>query len=308
MTSARTGAELPQGTIAIVTGASRGIGAATARALALSGATVVLAARIETELATIADQITEEGGRAFPCVADVTDRASVERLVQDTVATHGRVDIAFNNAGQGHQPKPLAELTVEEFDRTLSASARGVFLSMKHELAAMLGNDPPSGAIINMASTAGLRGVPGIAGYVAAKHAIIGLTETAALDYARQGIRVNAIAPGPIASHRLASLVAAARERAAAAVPLGRLGAVEEGGLGSHLAVLRSGVVHHRSDALRPRRQARRRRVMTPVLGRGTSAPARSRTRSGSATRTCGQSVAVRRPDRRSTSPKWEPQ
>ncbi len=228
MTSARTGAELPPGTIAIVTGASRGIGAATARALALSGATVVLAARTEAELAATADRITHDGGRAFPCVADVTDPPSVERLVKNTVATHGRVDIAFNNAGQGHQPKPLADLTLEDFDLALSASARGVFLSMKHEIAAMLENDPPGGAIVNMASTAGLRGVPGIAGYVAAKHAIIGLTETAALDYARHGIRVNAIAPGPIATHRLASLDTSTRGHIAAGVPLGRLGAVEE--------------------------------------------------------------------------------
>jgi NAD(P)-dependent dehydrogenase (short-subunit alcohol dehydrogenase family) len=228
MTSAHRTAYLPEGRVAIVTGASRGIGAATARALAVAGATVVLAARTETELAVVARQITEAGGRAHSVLTDVTDPASIERLVQDTVAAHGRLDIAFNNAGQGHQPRPLAELSVEEFDRTLSVSARGVFLSMKHEIAAMLDNDPPAGAIVNMASTAGLRGVPGIAGYVAAKHAIIGLTENAALDYARHGIRVNALAPGPIASHRLASLDASTRERIADGVPLGRLGAVEE--------------------------------------------------------------------------------
>jgi NAD(P)-dependent dehydrogenase (short-subunit alcohol dehydrogenase family) len=228
MTSAHRTADLPERRVAIVTGASRGIGASTARALAVSGATVVLAARTETELALVARQITEAGGRAHSVLTDVTDPASIERLVQDTVAAHGRLDIAFNNAGQGHQPRPLAELSVGEFDRTLSAVARGVFLSMKHEIAAMLDNDPPAGAIVNMASTAGLRGVPGIAGYVAAKHAIIGLTETAALDYARDGIRVNALAPGPIASHRLLSLDASTRERIADGVPLGRLGAVEE--------------------------------------------------------------------------------
>jgi NAD(P)-dependent dehydrogenase (short-subunit alcohol dehydrogenase family) len=228
MTSVRRAADLSEGSVAIVTGASRGIGAATARAFGLAGATVVLAARTEGELAATADRITQQGGRAFPCVADVTAPASIARLVQNTVAAHGRVDIAFNNAGQGHQPTPLADLTVEEFDRTLSANARGVFLSMKHEIAAMLANDPPGGAIVNMASTAGLRGVPGIAGYVAAKHAIIGLTETAALDYARHGIRVNAIAPGPIATLRLAALDTPTRERIAAGVPLGRLSAVEE--------------------------------------------------------------------------------
>jgi NAD(P)-dependent dehydrogenase (short-subunit alcohol dehydrogenase family) len=227
-TPARAIAGLAAGSVAIVTGASRGIGAATARALALAGATVVLAARTETELALLGRQITEAGGQAHPAVTDVADPASVERLVRNTVAAHGRLDIAINNAGQGHQPTPLAELSVERFDRTLSASARGVFVSMKYEIAAMLENDPPAGAIVNMASTAGLRAVPGIAAYVAAKHAIIGLTETAALDYARLGIRVNAVAPGPIASHRLAALDAPTRERVGAGVPLGRLGSVEE--------------------------------------------------------------------------------
>jgi NAD(P)-dependent dehydrogenase (short-subunit alcohol dehydrogenase family) len=214
--------------VAIVTGGSRGIGAATARALALAGSTVVVAARTESELTSVACQITESGGRALPVVTDVSDPASVERLVQYTVGAHGRLDIAVNNAGQGHQPTPLADLNVEEFDRTLGATARAAFVSMKYEIAAMLHNDPPGGAIVNMASTAGLRAVPGIAAYVAAKHAIIGLTETAALDYARHGIRINAIAPGPIASHRLASLDASTRDRIAAGVPLGRLGAVEE--------------------------------------------------------------------------------
>jgi NAD(P)-dependent dehydrogenase (short-subunit alcohol dehydrogenase family) len=228
VTSADATADQLEGTVAIVTGASRGIGAATARALALAGATVGLAARTETELAVIAREINDAGGQAFPVLTDVTDPACIERLVRNTVAAHGRLDIAFNNAGQGHQPRPLADLSVEEFDRTLSASARGVFVSMKYEIAAMLENDPPGGAIVNMASTAGLRGVPGIAAYVAAKHAIIGLTETAALDYARVGIRVNAVAPGPIASHRLASLDASTRERVAVGVPLGRVGRVEE--------------------------------------------------------------------------------
>jgi NAD(P)-dependent dehydrogenase (short-subunit alcohol dehydrogenase family) len=228
MTSAHPVPELPQGTVGIVTGASRGIGAAGARALARAGATVVLAARTESELVAIAGQITEAGGRAFPLVTNVTDPASIERVVRDTVAVHGRLDLAFNNAGQGHQPMRLADLSMEEFDRTLSVSARGVFVSMKHEIAAMLENDRPGSVIVNMASTAGLRGVPGIAGYVAAKHAIVGLTATAALDYARDGIRVNAIAPGPIASHRLTCLDAPTRERVATGVPLGRLGTVEE--------------------------------------------------------------------------------
>lgn len=143
MTSAHRTAELPAGRVAIVTGA---------------------------------------GDRAHSVLTDVTDPTSIERLVQDTVAGHTRLGMAFNNAGQGHRPEPLADLSVEDFDRTLSASAQGVFVSRKHELSATLDNDPPGGAIVTVASGAGVRGVPGIAGYVAAKHAIVGLTETAALE------------------------------------------------------------------------------------------------------------------------------
>jgi NAD(P)-dependent dehydrogenase (short-subunit alcohol dehydrogenase family) len=212
--------------IAIVTGASRGIGAATARAFADAGATVVLAARTRPELEALAAEIAAAGGRALAVPTDVTDPASVHALVERTVSTYGRLDAAFNNAGHGHQPVPLAELAVDEFDQVLAVNARGVFLALKHEIAAMRASG--GGAIVNMTSTAAARGVTGIGAYVASKHAIVGLTKTAALDYAKDGIRVNAVAPGPIDSHRLERLPEQIRAGIAAAVPLGRIGRPDE--------------------------------------------------------------------------------
>jgi NAD(P)-dependent dehydrogenase (short-subunit alcohol dehydrogenase family) len=212
--------------IAIVTGASRGIGAATARVFAAAGASVVLAARSTSDLETLSREITGMGGEALAVPTDVTDPASVEALVERAVSTFGRLDAAFNNAGSGHQPTPLAELAVNEFDEVLAVNARGVFLAMKHEIPAMQATG--GGAIVNMTSTAGLRGVKGIAAYVAGKHAIIGLTKTAALEYAADGVRVNAVAPGPIDSHRLASLPEQVRDQIAAVVPLGRIGDLGE--------------------------------------------------------------------------------
>jgi NAD(P)-dependent dehydrogenase (short-subunit alcohol dehydrogenase family) len=212
--------------IAIVTGASRGIGAATARAFAAAGATVVLGARSRPELEALAADVTAGGGEALAVPTDVTDPVSVQALVERTVLTYGRLDVAFNNAGHGHQPLPLAELAVEEFDDVLAVNARGVFPALKHEITAMRASG--GGAIVNMTSTAGVRGVKGIAAYVAGKHAIVGLTKTAALDYAEHGIRVNAVAPGPIDTHRLEHLPAQIRAGIAAAVPLEHIGNPDE--------------------------------------------------------------------------------
>jgi NAD(P)-dependent dehydrogenase (short-subunit alcohol dehydrogenase family) len=214
------------GKAAIITGASRGIGAATARAFADAGAAVVLAARSQREIDALAAEIAVAGGEAVAVGTDVTDPMAVQRLVQRTLDAYGRLDLAFNDAGEGHMPVPLAELALEDFDRALAVNARGIFLSMKYEIAAMLGSG--GGAIVNMSSTAGLRGVQGIAGYVAGKHAILGLTKVAALDYAHKNIRVNAVAPGPIDSHRLSQLTDEQRAGIAARVPLGRPGQPEE--------------------------------------------------------------------------------
>ncbi len=219
-------ARLLESKVAIITGASRGIGAVAARAFAAAGAVVVLAARDEGALAAVAEQITAGGGRALALPTDVGDPGAVERMVHRTTETFGRLDAAFNNAGSGHMPKPLADVAVDEFDSTVRAHLRGVFLCMKYEIPAMLANG--GGAIVNMSSGAGLRGVPGIGAYVASKHGIIGLTKSVALDYAERGIRVNAVAPGPIGTERLGGLSDEQRAPIARAVPLRRVGRPEE--------------------------------------------------------------------------------
>ena len=167
--------------VAIITGASRGIGAAARRAFAAAGATVVLAARSEDDLQHVADEIAAGGGTALAVPADVSDPAAAERLVGRALEAFGRLDAAFNNAGEGHMPTPLADLALGDFDTVLRVNARGIFLMMKQQIPAMLAVG--GGAIVNMSSTAGLAGAPGMAAYTAAKHAIVGLTETAALDY-----------------------------------------------------------------------------------------------------------------------------
>ena len=217
---------LLEGKVVIVTGASRGIGAASARAFAVQGAKVVLAARTEDLIRAISDEIRDAGGDALAVRVDVSDPTSVEALVKQTVEKYGRLDAAFNNAAGGPAPTPLADLSVEAFDESLAVNVRGTFLCMKYEIPAMLAAG--GGSIVNMSSTAGLRGVPGLAGYVASKHAILGLTRVAALDYARRGIRVNAITPGPILTERLAALQESDRERISTFVPMGRLGQADE--------------------------------------------------------------------------------
>jgi NAD(P)-dependent dehydrogenase (short-subunit alcohol dehydrogenase family) len=212
-----------EGRVAIVTGASRGIGAAAGFALAEAGAKVVLAARDEQMLSEVTKRISERGHEAACIATDVTISSSVENLVKLTLEKFGRLDFAFNNAGGGHRPAPLGEIGVEEFDQSLEVNIKGTFLSMKYEIPAMLKTG--GGSIVNMSSTAGLQGVSGIAGYVAGKHAVIGLTRAAALDYAKQNIRVNAVAPGPILTERTVGI---SPDHANFAVPLGRVGNREE--------------------------------------------------------------------------------
>lgn len=215
------------GRVAVVTGASRGIGAATARALSRAGASVVLAARTEDALRRLADELGAAGGRALAVPTDVTDPVCVRRLVEQTMGAYGRLDAAVNNAaGGGHRPTPLAEVAVDDFDSALAVSLRGVFLAMKYQIPAMLRTG--GGAIVNMSSTAAMRPVAGTAAYTTAKAGLVGLTRTAALDYAEQGIRVNGLAPGPTHTEQLDGAGPSARERAAAAVPVRRLGRPED--------------------------------------------------------------------------------
>jgi NAD(P)-dependent dehydrogenase (short-subunit alcohol dehydrogenase family) len=215
------------GRVGLVTGASRGIGAATARALNAAGARVVLAARNERALQTLADEINGRGGRAIAVVTDVRYPESLCRMVEQTLEAFGRLDFAINNAaGGGHGPTPLADVAIADFDSAIEVSLRGVFLAMKYEIPAMLLGG--GGAIVNMSSTAAQRPVGGLAGYVAAKSALIGLTRTAALDYAAHGIRVNALAPGPVLTENLERAGSAAQRRAAASLPMRHLGQPEQ--------------------------------------------------------------------------------
>jgi NAD(P)-dependent dehydrogenase (short-subunit alcohol dehydrogenase family) len=217
-----------RGKVAIVTGASRGIGAATARAFADAGAAVALAARSEHELTELAAAIDAAGGRAIAVPTDVGDADAVRQLVERTVQTFGRLDLAFNNAaGGGLPPSPLADVPVDAYDTAIAITLRSVFLSMKFEIPAIL-QTREGGAIVNMSSTAGLEAVGGLAGYVSAKHGVIGLTKTAALDYGDRNIRVNAVAPGPILTDNLARASEEAQRRAASAMPIRRVGQPNE--------------------------------------------------------------------------------
>jgi len=213
-------------TVALVTGASRGIGAATAVALADAGAKVVLAARDERALHAVADRITDRGGSALVVPTDVRYPESVARLVEQTLGAYGRLDAAVNSAAAaGTRPTPLAELSVADFDAMTEVSLRGMFLAMKYEIPAMRDG---GGAIVNISSTAAAQPVGGLGAYVSAKAGVVGLTRTAALDYAADGIRVNALAPGPIRTDHLERAGEAAQRHVAAGLPLRRLGRPEE--------------------------------------------------------------------------------
>jgi NAD(P)-dependent dehydrogenase (short-subunit alcohol dehydrogenase family) len=214
------------GKVALVAGASKGIGAATAIAFAKDGAAVALIARSGDLVEVQARQIRENGGKAIAIQADVGDDEQMARAVEQTVAEFGRLDAAFNNATDGPRPAPLAELDLEGFGRGIRTNIGGTFNGMRHEIAAMLKGG--GGAIVNMASVAGVNGTSGLAGYVAGKAGIIGLTKAAALDYADRGIRINVVAPGPILTHHLEAAGPEAQRQAGLATPMRRIGRVEE--------------------------------------------------------------------------------
>ncbi|RAK59438.1 short-chain dehydrogenase [Phenylobacterium hankyongense] len=217
---------LLDGKVALVVGASRGIGAVTARALARAGAKVMLAARDGTALEAVADGIRREGHEARAATVDVGDEASVGHLIGRLLDVFGRLDVAFNNATDGSTPRPLADMDVDAFDRAIRTNIRGTFLGMKHQIPAMLATG--GGSIINMASLAGVQGVANLAGYVTGKAGVIALTKVAALDYADRGVRVNVLAPGPILTHHLEAAGEAAQRAAALATPMRRVGASAE--------------------------------------------------------------------------------
>jgi NAD(P)-dependent dehydrogenase (short-subunit alcohol dehydrogenase family) len=218
-----------QGQVALVTGASSGMGLATAQAFAQAGAGVVLADIDEKTLRAATDDLTAAGHQAIGVTCDVSDEDQVAAMVERTVGQFGRLDLAFNNAGIQAPPTDAADEPAELFDRVNAINLRGVWACMKHELRQM--RDQRSGAIVNNSSLGGLVGLPGRGAYHASKHGVIGLTKSAALEYAPRGIRINAICPGTIETPMVADMITKGeldRTQAAAATPIGRLGQGEE--------------------------------------------------------------------------------
>lgn len=219
-----------EGKVALVTGASSGIGRATALVLAEHGAKVILAARREDACAQAAEVIRANGGDATHKRVDVADESAVRKMVDYAVATYGRLDCAFNNAGVLLQEGELHAMDAAVLDRTWKVNVRGLWLCMAAELSAMLEQNC-GGAIVNDCSLNGQRGSIRRPAYVASKHAVAGLTKAAALDYARRGIRVNAVCPGPIDTAMMESVDggdADARSRIERRVPLARYGEPRE--------------------------------------------------------------------------------
>jgi NAD(P)-dependent dehydrogenase (short-subunit alcohol dehydrogenase family) len=218
-----------QGQIALVTGAGSGIGRATALAFAEHGAKVVVADRNSEGSAETVKQIHARGGEAFALQVDVTKAPEVEAMVAQIVARFGGLNYAINNAGiEGSVMVPLAKYSETTWDSVLDVNLKGVFLCMKYELAPIV---ECKGAIVNMASVAGLSGSRMGVAYHASKHGVVGLTKAAAIEYASKGVRVNAIAPGVIQtpmSERSASSDASMVDGLIRAHPLGRLGRAEE--------------------------------------------------------------------------------
>ena len=218
-----------RGQVALVTGAALGMGLTASRAFAVSGAAVVLTDLDGGLVAKEAERIVAEGGRAIGVACDVTDEAQVAAAIDLAVTTFGRLDMAFNNAGIQVPPSDAADEPLENFERVTAVNQRGVWACMKHELRVMRGQR--SGAIVNNSSLGGLVGLPQRAAYHGSKHAVIGMTKSAAVEYAPRGIRINAVCPGTIDTPMVQDMLKGQSDAMAEIMKqqvIGRLGHSEE--------------------------------------------------------------------------------
>ncbi len=216
------------GKVAVITGGTSGIGRASAIAFAKEGVKVVVAGRREAEGAATVELIENVGGMATFVRCDVTKESEIEALIARTVETYGRLDFAFNNAGVEEPPCLVTERKEEDIRRILDTNVLSVILSLKHEIPAILNSG--GGAIVNNSSVAGLVGMRGVVTYTASKHAVLGITKSVALDYARKGVRVNAVCPGGVDSEMLDRLTPTPELKAlfASMHPVGRIGTAAE--------------------------------------------------------------------------------
>jgi NAD(P)-dependent dehydrogenase (short-subunit alcohol dehydrogenase family) len=218
-----------RGQVALLTGASSGMGLATAKAFAEAGAAVVLGDINGEAVTAAAEGLSSAGHQAIGVTCDVADEAQVAAMVERAVSTFGRLDMAFNNAGVQVPPSDAADEPAEAFDRVNAINLRGVWACMKHELRQMRAQG--SGAIVNCSSIGGLIGLPGRAAYHATKHGVIGLTKSAALEYAPRGVRINAVCPGTIDTPMVADMLKSQKEAMDEIMKqqvIGRLGQADE--------------------------------------------------------------------------------
>jgi NAD(P)-dependent dehydrogenase (short-subunit alcohol dehydrogenase family) len=214
------------GKVVLITGGNAGIGRAAALEFTKQGAKVVVSGRREKEGLEVIDELEALGGEAIFIKTDVSKESDVKAMIEQTLATFGRLDCAFNNAGIVQAPTPLPDQTEETYDQIMDINVKGVWLSLKHEIPAML--QTGGGAIVNNSSIGGLVGFAMAPVYVASKHAVIGLTKSVALEYATQHVRVNAVAPGTIETRMFRDFAPEVRQMLESAHPMGRIGQPEE--------------------------------------------------------------------------------